>query len=417
MSANLNTPENTCWKRFSESHKNTGPFWAGQIGPVGQKGPVFSLSLNKPVRNTYNTGMRISKKTGGRETGFDPPLDRETLNSDPVIKKIFNDLPLGIIFMHTPSGTPLYFNNFFEKKLYDEKEIFRIIRKILERSGKERILSGVGNEISIKSRGKMITLGFSYYPVDDHTYIILISEIASKTVFSNTRHENIFYDKLSELIAEVAHEVGNPLAGINMSLQVLLHNILEWPSQKSMDYISRTILEIERLSDFLKSIREVSKETELKLKWINLHQIIDKLFVQNSDLTNQKKITTENKVPDTLEVFLDWNAFYQIILNLLNNSIHILKPNQKVSFYIEEIDRLYVKLVYRNTGPPIDPQILDKIFSPFFTTKEKGEGIGLAISLKLMTRMGGTIKAEIPVDSTGAKFIIYIPNREKKDED
>ncbi|MCK5005287.1 MAG: hypothetical protein KAS21_09375, partial [Candidatus Aminicenantes bacterium] len=49
----------------------------------------------------------------------------------------------------------------------------------------------------------------------------------------------------------------------------------------------------------------------------------------------------------------------------------------------------------------------------FFTTKEKGEGLGLAISLKLMTRMGGTIKVEIPENKIGAKFIIYVRNKIK----
>ncbi|MCK5220039.1 MAG: HAMP domain-containing histidine kinase, partial [Candidatus Aminicenantes bacterium] len=206
---------------------------------------------------------------------------------------------------------------------------------------------------------------------------------------------------------------GNPLAGINMSLQVLLTNINKWPKDKSIDYISRTIQEMDRLSDFLQSIREVSRETELKMRWLNLHDLVENLFKQNSDLIKEKKILTENKIDKDMEVYIDKNGFYQIILNLLNNSLHVLKQNQKISVYIEEIDQLYIKLIFKNNGPPIDIKIIDKIFSPFFTTKEKGEGLGLAISLKLMTRMGGTIKVETPENKIGAKFIIYVRNKIK----
>jgi signal transduction histidine kinase len=98
------------------------------------------------------------------------------------------------------------------------------------------------------------------------------------------------------------------------------------------------------------------------------------------------------------------------MLNLLKNSIQILERNRVIEIYIESIDEYYIKLVYRNNGPQIPEDSLEKIFSPFYTTKEEGGGIGLSVSLKLMARMGGTIRAEQPSGGEGAKFGIYIPN-------
>ena len=160
----------------------------------------------------------------------------------------------------------------------------------------------------------------------------------------------------------------------------------------------------------------MSKETELEMKWVNLHNIVNKLFLQNSDLIRKQKIKIENSIEKDLDIYIDENALYQILLNLLNNSLHVLKPNQKIRLYIEDIDPLYIKFVFRNNGTPIASNIIDKIFSPFFTTKEDGEGIGLAISLKLMTRMGGTIMVETPEDTPGAKFTLYIRNKSKDSE-
>jgi len=103
----------------------------------------------------------------------------------------------------------------------------------------------------------------------------------------------------------------------------------------------------------------------------------------------------------------------QILFNLLNNSLHILSPGKEINIYVEKEDEYYITMVYRNNGPPIPEELMEKIFSPLFTTHNKRKGIGLAISLKLMTRMGGTIKAVPPEDGAGEKFVRHVPIADK----
>jgi signal transduction histidine kinase len=157
-------------------------------------------------------------------------------------------------------------------------------------------------------------------------------------------------------------------------------------------------------------MREVSDENKLEIKPTNLKKVIDGVLVQNEDLLKQKEITYKNSVEEDIVVSIDEVAFHQIILNLINNSLHILPPAKSIKIDVEEIDEYYVKVVYRNDGVPIPEEQMEKIFSPLFTTKGQRKGIGLAISLKLMTRMGGTMKAVPPEDGIGAKFILYVPN-------
>jgi len=157
-------------------------------------------------------------------------------------------------------------------------------------------------------------------------------------------------------------------------------------------------------------MREVSDEYKLEIKPANLKKVIDGVLLQNEDLLKQKKIEYKNSAAEDIIVSIDEVAFHQIILNLINNSLQILPPGKSIKIEVEDIDEYYVRVVYRNDGDPIPEDQMEKIFSPLYSTKGKRKGIGLAISLKLMTRMGGTMKAVPPEDGIGVKFILYVPN-------
>jgi signal transduction histidine kinase len=330
-----------------------------------------------------------------------------------ILKIILDEINMGMSFLDYKKEILLISNRHFKLTVKSrESVIIRYIINFINNNITNPHRFNLSQELKIRENDRVYLFGFSTYQITDEIIAVLINEIASKSIYIQSQQENQFYDKLSELVAEIAHEIGNPLSGINMSLQVLENNLDTWPHYKIKDYIDRTINEINRLSVFLKRIRDISNENKLQMNTINLKSIIDEVFHQNQEILKQKKILLKNQVEENIFVSIDEVAFFQIILNLLKNSLHILKPKNQINIYIESIDEYYIKLVFRNNGSPIPDELLDKIFSPFFTTKDPGDGLGLPISLKLMTRMGGTIKAVPPEDGRGAKFVIYIPNRD-----
>lgn len=310
------------------------------------------------------------------------------------LKEIFDAISLGVAFLDHKEKSVLFRNKYFNTILKDkEKDTLDYIFKYINQNiNSPRNLSKT-QEVEISKNGKDIKIGFSAYLVNDKIVVVFLRPIASRSIYLESRQKSQFFDKWSELVAEMAHEIANPLSGINTSLQVMLHNITTWPLEKIRSYIERTITEINRLSNFLKRIREVSSENKLDIEQKNLRSIIQDVLVQNEELIKQKKIKYSNLVDNNINVLVDEVAFHQIILNLLKNSLQILSTGKEIKIYEEGIDDFYVKLVYQNNGPPIPEELMEKIFSPLYTTKDRRGGIGLAISLKLMTRMGGTMKA------------------------
>ena len=328
------------------------------------------------------------------------------------LKNILDKISIGIIILNWQKRAVLFANEYFYAFTPQQKrgEILSTILDYINTNIHSQKKIDISQDIVVKAEGKEILLSYTTYRVDEENFIVLLTEVTSGIQYFLAKQENLYYSRLSELIAEMVHEIGNPLSGINTSLHILLQNVSSWPVEKVINYIERTIAEISRLSEFLKRMREVSDDYDLKIMPMDLKETLDRVLRQSEDLFSQKGITCKNMTEVGITVLIDEGAFHQIIFNLVNNSLHVLSPGKEIKIYVEEIDEFYVRLVYRNNGDPIPEELMEKIFSPLYTTRKKRKGIGLAISLKLMTRMGGTMKVVTPEDDFGVKFVLYVPN-------
>lgn len=323
---------------------------------------------------------------------------------------IFDNVDLGIVMLDYERKEVVYSNNYF---------------KLLTGSNAWEVLDHIWNCLEFKRKCSFreiettagISIGYSAYQVSEFDYLILVNDISNRKIFLETKGDNHYYDKLSNFTAEIAHEIGNPLTSVIITLQVLLKNISGWNEKEKGEYIGKSIDELKRLSRFLKKIRDLTKEDIIEKKKVPLKPVLERLFLQNKAILESANVSYRNDVPDDVEVVIDEDAFYQVLFNLLQNSLDCLTETDKkgvIDVGIEGVGDFFVKLTFKNNGPPICPDILEKIFMPFFSTKEDGRGLGLNISRKLMTRMGGTIRAEVPGDDDwGAGFVLYIPNEEQ----
>lgn len=358
------------------------------------------------INDIYSDPKEVGETTS-------PSLLEKYLKSEgQVIRNILDNISIGILIINYKKRSILFSNNYYDSIApnYKKDEILGIIYEYIDTNINAQKKLEMSQDMMLKGDGQEYLLSFTTYCVSDDVFVVLLDEISSAIMYFMNKQENKYFNKLSDLIAEMVHEMANPLSGINTSLQVLRHNISNWSIEKITNYVERTINEINRLSEFLARMREVSDENKLEIKPTNLKKIIDGVLFQNDDLLKQQEITYKNMVDEDIIVLIDELAFHQIILNLLNNSLNILNPGNEIKIFVEEIDEFYVRLIYWNNGKPIPEELMVKIFSPLYTTKAQPKGIGLAISLKLITRMGGTMKAISTENGIGAKFVIYVPN-------
>lgn len=322
--------------------------------------------------------------------------------------KILKDLEvanLGIALIDPQKEKVIYENNYLKK--YNKENRDHIISHIIKHFATKK--NDTFQEVKLKS-GSII--GYSVYPATGNNQLILLNEISYKKLFIENKNQNDYFTQLSSLTAEIAHEVGNPLSSVTMTLQVLLKDFNNWDNDLKKDYIGISIKELNRLSKFLKRVREISLENKLDLKHQPLKPLIEQVINNNKVLFDKKNIEIENKVPNSLKVLIDESSFYQVLFNLFHNSTSILPRAGKISIDVDEnnpVSSHFIKLIYRNNGPVLKDEEKKKMFLPFFTNREKGSGIGMSLALKLMTRMGGTINLTSPPEGWGAQFTIYIP--------
>jgi len=333
----------------------------------------------------------------------------------PMFRSVMDSVPLGMVFLLAAPGSVNRANRYFlELPRYHREYILAYLRdRFLTKPGPYSNRAFV-EEIEIIGRdGSKFIYRIISYPVLEEDYVLFVHALSSPSILTQNRQENIFFDQLSEMVAEIAHEIGNPLTAMNTMLQVLQQNLSEWDENKIKDYIGRSISEIQRLNDFLNRIRGISGETALDIRPVGLRMLLRRVFERNQECFRKGSVTFHNLVKPGICVFVDEGALFRILLNLMNNSLNFLKPGQEISVSLSNIQKDFVTMVYTNNGPPIPGADLERIFSPFYTTRQAGEGIGLAISLKLMTRMGGLIKATPPEEGKdGVRFVLYLPRGE-----
>lgn len=225
---------------------------------------------------------------------------------------------------------------------------------------------------------------------------------------------------VGELAAGLAHEIKNPLAGIKVSIEVLKNDLdLE---QEDKEIFLRIINEIQRIESLLKNLLNYARPAKPRPDYINLHDILETILktselslqspASNScDLKNINFIRDYDKNLKT--VFADGEQLKQVFLNLILNSCDAIAEKGTITIKTLKISDDLAEVRVTDTGKGIDQEALEMVFNPFFTTKSKGNGLGLAISKRLVEQNNGSIRVTNDPEG-GAVFIITLRlNREK----
>lgn len=226
---------------------------------------------------------------------------------------------------------------------------------------------------------------------------------------------------LGELAAGAAHEIRNPLTSIRSTIQYLSKDFANDPVKSEM--VTELISEVERINKIVQGLLSFARPSELNMTEVNIEQLINQTLVLiNTTLEKQKVEVQFEYFTEETTIFGDTEQLKQVFLNIILNAVDAVSRNEpdrpriliisiEKGLAIDAYNR-YLLVSFEDTGKGINEKDTEKIFNPFFTTKEEGTGLGLAISYGVINRHGGDIEVK-SIPGKGTVFIIKLPQRVK----
>lgn len=212
---------------------------------------------------------------------------------------------------------------------------------------------------------------------------------------------------IDELSATIAHEIRNPIA----AAKSLVQQIGESPqSVENVEYAKVAVEELDRVERRISHLLRYAKEEDYRFELINVATVVDASLTQLKARLDQAKVKIARNYIGGPTLLGDAEKLRQVFGNILDNAADAFPPesvDRRIEVFIENGGRV-ATVRLRDNGCGIRADQLERIFNPFFTTKEKGTGLGMAISKKIVEAHEGTIDV-ISEENKGAEFIVTLP--------
>jgi signal transduction histidine kinase len=216
---------------------------------------------------------------------------------------------------------------------------------------------------------------------------------------------------LGHLAAGVAHEIRNPLNAMGMGLQRLRREFLPQEESKRQEYLSFTDLilkEVRRVNEIIEQFLALSRPFQLNLRVSSLQDLLKNLVTLFQEEASSQGISIRAETKDELPLIkMDGEKLTQALINIMKNGMQAMERGGILRIETHPFkDR--VDVLISDSGPGIPPDQMEKIFNYYYTTKEKGVGLGLPIAHRIIEAHGGQLKVESKV-GTGTKVTITLP--------
>jgi len=191
-----------------------------------------------------------------------------------------------------------------------------------------------------------------------------------------------------EMLAQIAHEIRNPLGSIELMANLTKEDILA--GNNNPKYLNKILLEISDLKTLITAYLNYSRPYLAKPEKVDFNHLVNEINSLFNEQFSKKKIQFDTNIQSD-KILFDPGHLKQILINLISNSIESISKRGQIKLecvYVEE--NLQIKI--SDTGAGIASKDLNNVFNPFFTNKKNGTGLGLAICKKLCLQNNATIE-------------------------
>ncbi len=280
---------------------------------------------------------------------------------------------------------------------------------IITPKGERRYIGGKGEVFRDKDGSPLKMIGINWDRTEEY-----LAEKRYEEQKRITQHQNRLAS-IGELAAGVGHEVNNPLAIADGMLNRLWKTYQKDPhnSEKIEELYSKTNIALKRIAEIVKGLKTFSRADDSNFRHFNPVFPIEETLGLVKEIYGKEDIIIDykNSLSQETMIYGAIGSFQQILMNLLSNAKDALsvEKNKRISIEVATIDNTF-RLNFSDNGPGMDKPTLDRIFEPFYTTKDvsKGTGIGLSLVRNFIEDFGGKININSEVGK-GTTFVVDIP--------
>ena len=276
----------------------------------------------------------------------------------------------------------------------------------------------ITQEIILEEKGlkkKILDLNTSFLIDESGKITGVVVVIRDVTEIKNLNEEMARHKRLvalGKLSAGIAHEIRNPLSSIR-GLAQFVYNSFSKTDERKED-LNTIIQEVDRLNKLVVQVLDFAKLKKPNLTRFSLNDLIRKIAELFKLEIKDKQIKFNLELsPDISQIQADEDQVRQILMNVIINAIQAIPKEGEIKIKTEKATlrgEPAIKLIVEDSGIGIPEKDFNQIFDPFFSTKEKGSGLGLSIVYKLVEAHQGEIKVESK-EGKGTKFVIFLPQK------
>ncbi|MFT3759425.1 two-component system sensor histidine kinase AtoS [Thauera sp.] len=293
------------------------------------------------------------------------------------------------------------------RSLFDHMDFYSPLLDTLS-SGSDH----VGVELDLPIGGKLFKVSSSASNLRNKNgeiigAVVVFKDISEQKEMQHIAEQTQRLAAIGELMAGVAHEIRNPLTAIRGFVQCLNEDVSQGEKE---EFISIILKEVDSINGVIQQLLDFSRQPKNFFSLSRLDELVGETLVLVKSSKNAAHVDFQTCFDEGLpELYLDRGLVKQVLLNLLLNAIQAIEDRGQViiSTGLSDSGR-YQTVQIRDTGSGIDDSLGSKIFTPFFTTKPNGTGLGLAVAQKIVASHGGRITLENHPEG-GAVATISLP--------
>ncbi len=302
---------------------------------------------------------------------------------------------------------------------FDRDHVIRLVNKSAER------LFGISSEevlgkrdLPIKIEGELVYPANSikpFYAIVSSSQVLdsegnsigivfICKDISRIKELEAENERNRRLTAMGSLLMKIAHEIRNPLGSIELFANMIAEDLSDTIHG---EYARRISGAVSMLRNTLENMLSFTKGITPKREKTNINILIREIIAEFEGILQRVGIKIDFQSEGNFEILIDPPLFRQALINLIVNAYQAMPEGGSLTVELLKEEK-FLRINLRDTGHGIDEEILDKIFEPFFSTKDRGSGLGLSITNSIISSHGGKIKVT-STPNKGTEFAIYLP--------